>query len=54
MNALSKFEKIINSPVWGRERVPTFNYLCSKPNCYSTCRVDDNIAIALVLVLFQG
>ncbi len=53
MDAFSNFEKIINSPVWRRERVPTLNYLCGKPNCYSTCRVDDSIVFALVLIPFQ-
>ena len=37
MNAVSNYEKIINSPVWKRERTPTFNYICRKPNCYSNC-----------------
>src|SRR5258706_6601352 len=52
MDAFSNFEKIINSPVWTRERAPTLNYLCGKPNCYSTCRVDDGLLFATV-ILFQ-
>src|SRR5258706_640734 len=53
MDAFSNFEKRINSPVWRRERAPTLNYLCGKPNCYSTCRVDDSIIFASVLILSQ-
>ena len=53
MNAVSDFEKIINSPVWRRERTPTRNYLCSKSNCHSTCDVDNSIVFSLVLVPFQ-
>ena len=54
MNAFSNFEKKVTTPpVWRPERAPTFNYLCGKPNCYSTCYVDDNIVSALLLVQFQ-
>ncbi|SRR5258706_2779759 len=52
MDAVSNFEKIINSPVWKKESATTRNYLCSMPNCYSTCREDDVLFFAIVL-LFQ-
>ena len=54
MNAFSKFKQIVNSPVWGKERAPTLNYLCGEPNCYSTCSMDDNIGSALLLLTFQA
>ena len=47
MNAISNYENIINSPVWKRERTPTFNYTCRKPNCYSNCSTVDNIVLDL-------
>ncbi|SRR5258706_3201621 len=53
MDGFSNFEKIINSPVWRRERAPTLNYLCGKPNCYSTCHMGDSIIFALVVFPFQ-
>src|SRR5258706_9091361 len=53
MNTFPKFNQILNPPVWWQERAPTLNYLCSKPNCYSTCSKDDNIFCALLLLLVQ-
>ena len=53
MEAFSKFKQIVNSPVWGKESTPTLNYLCGKPNCYTTCSVDDNIGSALLLWTVQ-
>src|SRR5258706_4074866 len=53
MSAFSKFNQIIHSPVWGREPAPTLNYLCSTPDCYTTCSVDDNIVSALLLLTVQ-
>src|SRR5258706_16412654 len=52
MDAVSNFEKIINSPVWKKESATARNYLCSMPNCYSTCREDDDLLFAIV-ILFQ-
>src|SRR5258706_13550123 len=52
MDAVSNFEKIINSPVWKKESATTRNYLCSMPECYSTCREDDPLFFSIVL-LFQ-
>ncbi len=53
MNAFAKFDQIINSPVWEKERAPTLNYLCSTPDCYTTCSTDDNIVSALQLLTVQ-
>ena len=35
-----------------KESTTTCNYLCSMPECYSTCREDDDFFFAIV-VLFQ-
>ena len=53
MNTFSAFKQIIHSPVWRKERAPTLNYLCSKPNCFSTCSADDNIVSALLRFTVQ-
>jgi hypothetical protein len=33
----SKLEEIISAPIWKQQPTSTLNYLCTSPNCYSTC-----------------
>lgn len=49
MDALSNFEKIMNTLVWEQQPRSTRNYLCSTPNCYSTCGVEHSIGRVLSL-----
>jgi hypothetical protein len=53
MGAFANFEKIINSPVWKQRATSTRNYLCTKPNCYSTCGVEHSVGRVLLLVPMQ-
>ena len=39
MDAFSRFKTIIYASFWKQQPSSTLNYLCTTPNCYSTCDV---------------
>ncbi len=49
MDGLSKFERIINAPVWKQQPASTLNYLCITPDCHSTCGVKHSFAGVFLL-----
>src|SRR6266404_8308615 len=49
MHTFADFEKIINALVWRQQPASTLNYLCTAPNCYSTCGVDHSVGGVLFL-----
>ena len=44
MDAFSHFERIITALVWKQQPSSTLNYLCTTPNCHSTCGVGHSVA----------
>ena len=49
MDAFSRFETIINASFWKQQPSSTLNYLCTTPNCYSTCGVQHSVANVFLL-----
>ena len=49
MDGFSNFEKIMNTLVWEQQPHSTRNYLCSTPNCYSTCGMEHSIGRVISL-----
>lgn len=37
MDALSKFQKNVENPIWTQERTTTYNMLCMQTDCYQNC-----------------
>ena len=50
---MSRLEKIMNAPVWEPQPDSTRNYLCTMPNCYSTCGVRHSFGRVLWLLPLQ-
>ena len=53
MHTFSDFEIIITKVVWKQQPASTLNYLCTAPNCYSTCDVDRSVGSVLSLFPWQ-
>ncbi len=53
VDAFSNFETIITKPFWKQQPASTLNYLCTTPDCYSTCGVQHSLASILLLLPVQ-
>ena len=49
MDEFRNFERIIKVLVWKQQPASTLNYLCTTPNCHSTCDVKHSVAGVFLL-----